>query len=347
MPEPFEMKNVVNNPNRNEEEFELLNLLMILWRWKYLIIAGTVFCAVASAVISHNLTQIYRVSTVLETSIAKIAQNGQAIYTIHPLSIKSLIEKNVFNNQIKQKLEIKNDPKIYSADLNFKVFHARNTNSLIISHDTPNIDLGIKTLECLTEVIREQYIRSVDAVEDEYQNEIDILRREILVVDVEKGQVESNIIYIGGRLKELSDQIRSIKENMKPLETHSGNVSPQIRHRKGGTSSSLLSYSKDDLKLINAYKSQFDNFQKNLENEKINIVKLNEDRNIKKLKIGLLEKKIRNLKVIEVIKPPTATKSPIKPKTKLNVVLGTLSGFIFFLLVSLTVEFLLTHKKSS
>ena len=45
-----------------EDEINLIDYLRVLWKWKWLIIAGTLLCAMAAAVISLQMPKIYEVS---------------------------------------------------------------------------------------------------------------------------------------------------------------------------------------------------------------------------------------------------------------------------------------------
>ena len=43
-----------------EDEIELMDLLKVLWKWKYLILLGTFACAVIAGIVSFNMTKIYQ-----------------------------------------------------------------------------------------------------------------------------------------------------------------------------------------------------------------------------------------------------------------------------------------------
>ena len=53
-----------------EDEINLIDYLKVLWKWKWLIIAGTMICAVAAAVISLQMPKIYEISTVIALFMA-------------------------------------------------------------------------------------------------------------------------------------------------------------------------------------------------------------------------------------------------------------------------------------
>ena len=50
-----------------EREVELIDYLVVLWRWKWLIVVGTVACLLAAVVATWTLAQLYRVSATIDT----------------------------------------------------------------------------------------------------------------------------------------------------------------------------------------------------------------------------------------------------------------------------------------
>jgi len=62
----------INAVDPYEDEIELMDYLKVIWRWKYLILAGTLACAIGAAIISLNMTKIYGISTVLQPGVLKV-----------------------------------------------------------------------------------------------------------------------------------------------------------------------------------------------------------------------------------------------------------------------------------
>jgi len=59
-----------------EDEIELMDYLKVLWKWKCLILLGSLACAGIAAIISFNMTKIYQVKMVVSPGILKIDDNG-------------------------------------------------------------------------------------------------------------------------------------------------------------------------------------------------------------------------------------------------------------------------------
>ena len=75
-----------------EDEIELMDYLKVLWKWKYLILLGTLACALIAGIVSFNMTKIYSVKTVLAPGVAKVAGDGKITYIASLQEIKTLIE---------------------------------------------------------------------------------------------------------------------------------------------------------------------------------------------------------------------------------------------------------------
>ncbi len=56
-----------------EDEIELIDLLRVIWKWKYLIIGGTLVCAIAAMVISSIMPKIYRIETIIRPGILRFS----------------------------------------------------------------------------------------------------------------------------------------------------------------------------------------------------------------------------------------------------------------------------------
>ena len=60
------------------DEIELTDLLRVIWKWKYLIIGGSIVFTLAAAIISFSQTKIYKVDTIIEPGIVNIITAGLA-----------------------------------------------------------------------------------------------------------------------------------------------------------------------------------------------------------------------------------------------------------------------------
>ena len=78
-----------------EDEIELIDILRVIWKWKFLILSGTVLCGLIAAIISFNMSKIYSIDMVLRPGILSIGEHGQNVYIDSPANIKALIDSNI------------------------------------------------------------------------------------------------------------------------------------------------------------------------------------------------------------------------------------------------------------
>ncbi|MCW9096174.1 MAG: Wzz/FepE/Etk N-terminal domain-containing protein, partial [Ignavibacteriaceae bacterium] len=48
-----------------DDEIELIDILRVIWKWKYLILSGTIVCGLVTAIISLNMRKIYSIDMTL------------------------------------------------------------------------------------------------------------------------------------------------------------------------------------------------------------------------------------------------------------------------------------------
>jgi len=80
-----------------EAEIELIDLLRVMWRWKYLIIAVTIICGLIAAIIGLNKVKIYSIEMVIKPGILSVKENGGSVFIDSPQNIESLIDSETFN----------------------------------------------------------------------------------------------------------------------------------------------------------------------------------------------------------------------------------------------------------
>jgi len=154
-----------------EDEIELMDLLKVLWKWKYLIIIGTLVCAVAAAVVSLNMTKVYGITTILQPGMLKVTEDGKTVYIDSPENIKGVIETGALNGQVLKNVQFP-DEEEPPTSVEFKVTIPKNTNALEVVYETPYVDIGLQIMKNLNEGLLERYGRRIRLYEDNYNNEI-------------------------------------------------------------------------------------------------------------------------------------------------------------------------------
>jgi capsular polysaccharide biosynthesis protein len=155
-----------------EDEIELMDYLKVLWKWKYLILLGTLACAVIAAVVSFNMTKIYSVKTILAPGVAKVEANGKITYIGSPQEIKTLIETGALEATVLKQVKVPSGENL-PRSLSFKTTVPKGSNALEVTYETPRTDLGLQILNHLNQAL----LKKFDGIEKYFEEEYTIQMR--------------------------------------------------------------------------------------------------------------------------------------------------------------------------
>jgi len=329
-----------------DDEIELMDLLRVLWKWKYFIIAGTIVCGLIAAIISFNMSKIYSINMVLRPGLLSIGAEGKNVYIDSPLNIKALIDSKTFDNDILNYLnEIKMDniPK----KLEFKVNILKNSDTIKVKYETANIKQGMVIQDRLSKLLLDKYSKSVKYFKNEYDLKLSLLESER---DYTKGAIQSykrNVKNIEKRIDELILEIELIKNNTDGLIKERNKL--LLKNPKENNILSALLYSntiQQNLQLSNNYQNQINDYKLKKEGELQKIEESENEINKKLNEIKNLQFKKDNIQNIQIVQSPISSPYPIKPKTKLIVLLALLVGLFLMLFLAFFLEYLGKFKKS-
>jgi len=205
-----------------EDEIELMDYLKVLWKWKYLIIVGTLLCAVAAAVVSLNMTKIWGIATVLQPGMLKVTENGETVYIDSPQNIKALIETGGVNGQVLKNVQFP-DVKEQPTSVEFKVTIPKNTNAVEVVYETAYVDIGLQIMKNLNEGLLERYGRIIKLYEDNYNNDIRTKSNEAFKLTEKAAKVRHAISTLeaenDARVSEISAKISAKRAEIATVET--------------------------------------------------------------------------------------------------------------------------------
>lgn len=292
-----------------ENTIELIDLLRVVWRWRWFIIIFTIACIVVTGIISFSMPKIYGVSMVIEPHIVGIDSKGKVIYFGSALNIKSKIDSKVYNSKILEKLNA--DPK--KLKLKFKTILPKKSNVLKIRLESKDVNRGIQILSALFHELVEENQNLIDLKKSTLDQQIDMNKRMLDVRASEKSHLEKEITMVKADMKRLIDG--------RSLFTNKGENVDRL---------SLFIYSN----IIRQNTAQYNSLKRELNNLILNIEKM-------KSEIEILENKKRSIQSIKLIQPAQSSIYPIKPKKKLNVILAFVAG----LFISIFLVFFLEYIK--
>jgi len=179
-----------------EDEIELMDYLKVLWKWKYLILVGTLACAVVAAIVSFNMTRIYSVKTVLAPGVAKVEGNGKTTYIGSSQEIKTLIETGALDRTVLKQIKVPSEEDL-PRSLSFKITTPKGSNALEVAYETPQIDLGLQILTHLNQALLTKFDGIVKYYDEEYTIQIRSKASESSKI-IEKIETAKNEILTSG-----------------------------------------------------------------------------------------------------------------------------------------------------
>jgi capsular polysaccharide biosynthesis protein len=328
-----------------EDEIELIDYLRVIWKWKHLIIVGTVVCGVIAAIISLNMNKIYSIGMVLRPGILSIGEQGKNVYIDTPQNIKALIDSGTFNNDI---LSYLNDSKMDKVPkrLNFKVTILKGSDTIKIQYETANTKQGIIIQNRLNKLLLEMYTKLVRHFKNEYDMKLSLLKSETDYIKTAIQSYKRNVKNIEKRIDELVSEIELIKNNTANLIKERNKL--LSKNPKESNILSALLYSntiQQNLELSNNYQNEINDYKLKREEEAQKIEGSENKIAEKSNEIVNLQFKKDNIQNIQILQPPTSSPNPIKPKTKLNIILALVVGLFIMLFLAFFLEYLSKHKK--
>ncbi|MHC4215604.1 MAG: Wzz/FepE/Etk N-terminal domain-containing protein [Planctomycetota bacterium] len=327
-----------------EDEIELMDYLRVIWRWKYLIAAGTLICAVVAGVISFRMPKVYGISMVLQPGIVKIDDDGKNIYIDSAENIKAIIEAGALDREILIDIVESNNNRP-SKSLNLKVNIPKNSHALKVSYETSGVDGGLQILANLGQLLLKKYSERVVHFQNEYEMQIDFKKTEVVYSEARIQASERHIKNIQKRIGELSAQIELFNKNTNSL------IQERDKFLSNDTDDSkvlmALLYAnaiQQKIALENTSGQEIDKYTTRREDEKLKLDKLKGQLRRLSEEIKHLELKKNNIQNLQILQPPTRSPHPIKPKMKLNVMLAGVAGLFAMLFLAFFLEYIQKHK---
>ncbi|MGB2929055.1 MAG: Wzz/FepE/Etk N-terminal domain-containing protein, partial [Desulfobacterales bacterium] len=225
-----------------EDEIELIDILRVLWKRKYLIIAGTIFFGLIAAIISFVMPKIYSIDMVLRPGILSVGEQGKNVYIDSPQNIKALIDSETFNNDILNYLnEIKMDK--VPKEFDFKVTIPKQSDTIKVQYETADIKQGVVIQNRLSKLILDTYSMKVKYFKNEYDMKTELKNSNILKLtnniskkknDISSiktdsknklNQIDNKTADLIAEKKARKDQIKNLNQRISDIEAETGRIS--------------------------------------------------------------------------------------------------------------------------
>jgi LPS O-antigen subunit length determinant protein (WzzB/FepE family) len=330
----------------SQNEIELIDILGIAWKWKYIIIGGTILFCLAAAILNFNEPKIFLVQMVLRPGILKIS-NGNIVYIDSANNIKVLIESGAFNSGILKRLKeakVNNIPN----SLKFNIIRPVESNTVMISYETTDAVQGIDILQILSQLLMRKYSHLVEHYQKEYDLELKIIKAENEKTRSDIESLKRTIQSYKNRIKELKNEIEYINTNTDYLRKERNKFLSENRDTNSILTSLLYSNTiQQNLALSNQYKDEINESEISAESQRQLLGEAIKARNDLLDKAENLRFKKNNIENLQIVQPPTGRPDPVKPRIKRNIMITTGVGFFLSLFLAFIIEYILKIKSKS
>jgi len=310
-----------------DDEIELMDYLLVIWKWKYVIIAGTLAFVFVAAIISiitlKQQPTMYRTSIILTPGILKIDEKGDKVFIDTPENIKALIE-NDLKYKVLGQIKNSNNSKLSTA-LDFQVDIQKGSDIITVSLESASADESTAKLNYLIKNLLSVYANNIIYI---------------------KKNIDHSILVKKDEFDELSFKKECIKNKIKKYEKELSDIESGIKLLKDNKDlSQNKEYMLSKLSLENDYRKTFQIYFKEIENAKINLFEIQGKTDRLSKEIEKLEKEKQNIQTIQIIQPPITTELPKSNKTMRNLALSAVAGLFLMLFFSFFLENLKNYKR--
>jgi len=306
-----------------QENTELIDYLGVIWKWKLLIILIAVVCAVTSGVVSFVLPKIYQSSAIVE--VGRVPRNrGTGREQIEPIedieSVSEVLESDEMLSKIRGKFNLQTTlggvrTRLDVEPILGKYIGSRLQARLIkITFEGRNPQLTVDLLNTLSDSLMEQHFKEYQASIKSLDEEINNSQEEINLQDNYQKVVREQIKVAERAIAETKKELSQLSlKNISPLEVLF-----------------LRSTLRDQERRIADFHRELKDVELSMQHLKDKIVYLEHMRAVSE------NTKVRN----KPIKPDT----PVRPKKKLNVIIGGVVGFVAAIILAFFFEYLQTVR---
>lgn len=330
--------------DERNNEIELIDILNIIWKRKWLIIFSTLALMIIAGTLGFILPKKWDISMVFEPSHL-LSKNGggkweELVFTA-PMQIVGQINEKSYESKISEELKIEREafPKV-------KAINILNTNLIRISIREKDREKAKSILHSLYSFLKTNLDKKAEIEIKGIDTKIKSLEIEISRVEKEIQTYINNLTITKKRKKELEGEMNETRKRVQLLENDQ-RTSLNKENRSEAEGFTMLLYSNEiqlSLRYVNTLNELLNS--KKLEEESLNLFIANNRQEIKQLENEIasfneLKGRIDNT---ELTKDPTSSLNPVFPQKKLFVLIAFLFGLIIFTLLAFFLEYLENQK---
>lgn len=193
-----------------EDEIDLRDLLLVLWRYRKVIIGIFLFAIVVSAVFSFLLPPVYEVKALISlgsitsnngqtVSVILTSNNSQTVNVISPAAAKEMLgSDDIFREAVENAGLDLEDPLVSFCKKGLKAEVIKDTNFIRIAIETRDPVVGMKILNELLSVFKQKAASGFD-------RQMELTRSELKRLNAELAELDKNIENTKDALKKIEN----------------------------------------------------------------------------------------------------------------------------------------------
>jgi len=321
-----------------DDGIELIKIIDVLCKRKALIIFGTLAFMFLAGLIGYLLPSIYRIQTIVEVGTIEQKRNDGITSLIPIEGPETLIEKikgKVYDMRIREHLHIEgNLPEIRTTNP---------TNTLLVEVviDSSEKEKSLEILKTINNFIVADHLKLIEVDKLTINNRITQNENDISLDKKKMESIKTQLLLNKKNKEQIKKQIESVASRISDLEREKANVN---RKANSDNTLSLLLFSNE----IHESRRYYDRLQDKLnidlerEAEDFNNRMIAQDQHLKglMLKKEILNARLEAFRETRIVKEPTFSDEPVRPKRLLYMIFGGATGFIFLIILSFFLEYL-------
>jgi len=320
-----------------QENTELIDYLGVIWKWKLLIVLIAVVCAITSGVISFVLPKIYQSSAIFE--VGRVSRyRGASREQIEPIedieSVSEVLESDEMLNKIKEKFDVQTTLGGIRASLDVEPILGKYIGSRLqarlikITFEDQDLQLTVDVLNTLSDSLIEQHLKEYQASIESLDEQIDNSQKKARIISSEIDLQNSYQKVVHEQIKVAEKAIAETRKELSQLSLK--NISP--------LEVLFLRSTLRDLE------ERIAGFHRELKNVELSIKEREKDVQDLRDEIVYLEHMRAVSENTEVRNKAIKPEIPIRPKKKLNVIIGGVVGLVAAIILAFFFEYLQTMR---
>ena len=303
----------------NEEEIDLMDYVKVILKRKVFILALFLIAIIVAGIFSFLSPKIYKIDTVLE--VGRI--DSEALED--PVQLAEKLKAGSYKILAMEELDIqeKDYPKV--AETNPK-----GTNLIVREIESSDTQTAKLILEKVNELILEEHQRRIKIKTDLIEQNIKTIEEKIKLTEGDIERTQNKIKPIDEDIRRIENKIAFTEEEKENLEAKVDALQKVLVYQQDpGTQFALFDAKEklaDKKKEIESLYLTINSLRRTKEDFEVQINSLRASIESFYSQINSLRASLEDIKPTKIVKSPTASEDPVKPRPLLNMAIAGILG---------------------